>query len=81
MMQIYFGYELSEEELRESCEFTDEDIDVGNQSQIDIIIVADKYYKGLPIPHNLRIHLKGEYTQHDTAFRGEPKTIYIFWHD
>jgi hypothetical protein len=42
MMQIYFGYELYEADLRESCEFTDEDIHTGTKAQIDFIIVADR---------------------------------------
>jgi hypothetical protein len=78
MMQIYFGYELSETELRESCEFKDSDIDIGNQSQIDFIIVADICEE---LPYYLAIHLKGMYSQHNTSFRGIPKTIFIYWHD
>ena len=77
-MQIYFSYELSEADLRESCEFTDEDIDIGNQSQIDFIIVADTCEE---LPYDLEIHLKGMYTQHNTSFRGIPKTVFIYWHD
>ena len=77
-MQIYFSYELSEADLRESCEFTDEDIDIANQSQIDFIIVADTCEE---LPRDLAIHLKGMYSQHNTSFRGIPKTVFIYWHD
>ena len=73
MMQIYFSYDLSEADLRESCEFTDEDIDIGNQSQIDFIIVADTCEE---LPNYLAIHLKGMYTKHNKTFRDILKTIH-----
>ena len=81
MIELYFSYDLNEEDLRESCEFTDEEIISGTQAQIDFILVANKCYQGLRLPHFLRTHLKGQYSIHNTSFRGEPKAVYVFWHD
>jgi hypothetical protein len=79
MMQIYFGYELFDTDLREACEFTDEDIHSVTKAQIDFIIVADRSCEELP--YYLAIHLNGMYSSHTTTFRGAPKSIFIYWHD
>ena len=80
MFQLYTGNELSENELREYCNFNDTDIDISNQTQIDFIIVADSECDEVPyeIMRNIR---GGSQVQllHKT-FNGISKTIIIFWH-
>jgi len=83
MIQMYFGRELTEFDLRESCKFTNRDIETEKESEIDFILVADQELKELSdlLPPYMVMHLQNRYIQHDTYFRGEPKSVFIFWHD
>jgi hypothetical protein len=82
MIELYQTFELSDNDLIEACEFTEDDL--GNESQIDFIMVVDPddVEKDInELPHYIRLHLKGIYTYHARTFRGVPKGIFIFWHD
>jgi hypothetical protein len=76
MFEIYLACQLTTDDLI-ACDFSDDDISEGLESQIDFIIVSD--YASLPqeITRNLK-HLF--YDIVDSTFRGESKTIFIFWH-
>jgi hypothetical protein len=77
MFELYYGYELTEEDLRESCEFDDDDIIISNQTQIDFILVGTCPFLESPILRNLNNY---QYTYVNGSFRGVPKSIFIFWH-
>jgi hypothetical protein len=77
MFELYYGYELTEEDLRESCEFDDDDIIISNQTQIDFILVGTSPFLESPILRNLNNY---QYTYVNGSFRGVQKSIFIFWH-
>ena len=77
MFELYYGHELTEQDLRESCEFDDDDIMISNQTQIDFILVGSSDVLGYNILRNLS---HGQYTYIKGSFRGIPKSIFIFWH-
>jgi len=80
MFELYFGYELSEEQLREACQFDDVDILIGNVSQIDFILVADPECEDLPWAIKRNISGGVQCNLLHSSFNGLPQTIFIFWH-
>jgi hypothetical protein len=74
MIELYFAYELTEEQLRNYCKFDDEDIDIGNQSQIDFILVSNEIVNDVPYPIERQINCLPSIQYY------ENKTIFIFWH-
>jgi hypothetical protein len=79
MFELYFGHELSEDQLRETCHFDDDDISIGNVSQIDFILVAEPECEDLP--HSIARNIRGtQYELLHSSFNGLPCTVFIFWH-
>jgi hypothetical protein len=80
MFELYSGDELSEEQLREACDFNDKDIDIANQTQIDFIIVANQEFDEIPWFIKRNIKGGGQCELLHRSFNGIPRTIIIFWH-
>ena len=84
MFELYYGYELTEQDLRESCDFDDDDIRIANETQIDFILVGSSDVLGYNILRNLGhstyTHIKGTFrgryinvTQHYTKCKSHVK--------
>lgn len=80
MFELYFGHELSDDQLRETCHFDDDDISIGNVSQIDFILVADPECEDLPGSIKRNIRGGNQYELLHSSFNGLPCTVFIFWH-
>jgi hypothetical protein len=79
-IQLLLGHELTEDELRESCGFDDNDIGIGNQSQIDFILICKPGLEKVPNEVARNLHKGFSCKVLHTSFHGESKTIFIFWH-
>lgn len=80
MYMLYSPYELTDQDLKDACEFDDDDLKIGNQTQIDFILITDPHIKELSreITRNLSRHC--QYSFVNGSFRGTPKSVFIFWH-
>lgn len=78
MIELYLGSELTESELRESLNFSDTDIQIANQTQVDFVLICEPGLK--EIPYDIRRQFRCEYTVNYGTFRGISKTIFIIWH-
>jgi hypothetical protein len=78
-MKIYLTENLTDQELIDYCDFDQSDFDVGNQSQIDFIIVCDYYIETLPYP--LHRHIQLHSVERINKILNEIQTtIFVFWH-
>lgn len=79
MYMLYNPYELTDQDLKDACEFDDDDLTIGNQTQIDFVLITDSHIKELSreITRNLN-HC--QYSFVNGSFRGTPKSVFIFWH-
>lgn len=48
MLQLLLGNELTDDELRESCGFDEDDISIANQTQIDFILICEPDTEHIP---------------------------------
>ena len=79
MIELYLGSELTESELRESLNFSYEDIQIANETQVDFVLICEPGLK--EIPYNIRRQLIDcDYAVNHGTFRGVSKTIFIIWH-
>jgi hypothetical protein len=76
---LYLGSELTEQELRDACNFDDNNIAIANQTQIDFIMCEPDTTE---LPYEMRRNLTfcTEYECTKGSFRCEYKSVFIFWH-
>ncbi|ARR74960.1 hypothetical protein SAGO17_0040 [Mimivirus AB-566-O17] len=77
--ELLSGDSLQNSDL-ESLEFTDDDITIGIQTQIDFILVSEPSITELPHYIKRQLHRCIQYEYLQNTFRNEPKSIFIFWH-
>ena len=75
MFELYSGEELTDCQLKELCQFNEDDITIANQTQIYFVLVS--YSKCEDIPIYLKRNLNHSYYE---VLRNETNTVFIFWH-
>jgi len=78
-MKIYIAEDLTNQELIDFCNFDKSDLIIGNQTQIDFIIIFDYYTEKLPYP--LSRHIKTHSVEIINKIINDIETtIFIFLH-
>ena len=77
--KLILGSALTDDELRESCDFDETDLAIANQTQIDFVLICDPDVMCIPrgIQRNLN---NSSYQLLHRTFHDELKSIFIFWH-
>lgn len=80
-INLYLPFDLSDQELIDYCDFTEDDFTIANQTQIDFILVCDYYTTNLPYLLSRHFHLNSNTTTlTNKTINGIEMTIIIFWH-